>query len=253
MKNLSWMKAYTASVILHLLLIGIGVVVFSGTVMEKEQLYVIDLQTGEVISQGSGHAGGGGGSAVDFPEPLKAEDVEKRLAEVEKTQPVAPSPAPPAVPETATGSQQTPAASEAHGEGSGAGSGEGSGLGAGQGNGSGDGQGYGEGSGSGQGSGDGNVSGTGTQPFDVEGFWGAVNGNKQYPPMAIKRHLEGTVIIMTTLDGGGNCLGVSVAASSGHDILDNAAVKAAYAACPFPNASGRTVTVQTSVHFGLNE
>lgn len=111
--------------------------------------------------------------------------------------------------------------------------------------GSGDGQGYGEGSGNGQGSGDSGAAGTGSAPFDSDGFWSAVNANKSYPPMAIKRGLTGTVTVTVVLDSSGNCVSAS-ADSSG--LLAKAAV---YAACPYPNGTGSTVTVHVPVTFNL--
>lgn len=145
---------------------------------------------------------------------------------------------------------------EGHGEGSGSGSGEGPGSGSGSGggsgsgtgSGSGDGQGYGQGTGDGQGSGDSGAAGTGSAPFDSDGFWSAVNANKSYPPMAIKRGLTGTVTVTVVLDSSGNCVSAS-ADSSG--LLAKAAVNAVYAACPYPNGTGSTVTVHVPVTFNL--
>lgn len=134
------------------------------------------------------------------------------------------------------------------GSGTGEGSGEGSGSGSGAGSGNGDGQGYGEGSGNGQGSGDSGAAGTGSAPFDSDGFWSAVNANKSYPPMAIKRGLTGTVTVTVVLDSSGNCVSAS-ADSSG--LLAKAAVNAVYAACPYPNGTGSTVTVHVPVTFNL--
>lgn len=134
------------------------------------------------------------------------------------------------------------------GGGSGSGSGTGEGSGEGSGSGSGEGQGYGEGSGNGQGSGDSGAAGTGSAPFDSDGFWSAVNANKSYPPMAIKRGLTGTVTVTVVLDSSGNCVSAS-ADSSG--LLAKAAVNAVYAACPYPNGTGSTVTVHVPVTFNL--
>lgn len=50
-----------------------------------------------------------------------------------------------------------------------------------------------------------------------------------YPPEAVSRGIEGDVHLLLTLATGGNIIDVHVAASSGHAVLDNAAVKAAYA------------------------
>ena len=134
------------------------------------------------------------------------------------------------------------------GEGPGSGSGSGGGSGSGTGSGSGDGQGYGQGTGDGQGSGDSGAAGTGSAPFDSDGFWSAVNANKSYPPMAIKRGLTGTVTVTVVLDSSGNCVSAS-ADSSG--LLAKAAVNAVYAACPYPNGTGSTVTVHVSVTFNI--
>ena len=258
---------------------------------EQEKMYVVDLDASELTDSGSGHAGGGGGGGSAeslFPDKLSETDVAQRTAAVEaqssaltppeqaaQAQSVladaaekAAAPAAPAAqaPSTAGpadtggstaavsdggsggGSGSGAGTGEGSGEGSGSGSGEGSGSGSGAGSGSGDGQGYGEGSGNGQGSGDSGAAGTGSAPFDSDGFWSAVNANKSYPPMAIKRGLTGTVTVTVVLDSSGNCVSAS-ADSSG--LLAKAAVNAVYAACPYPNGTGSTVTVHVPVTFNL--
>lgn len=147
-----------------------------------------------------------------------------------------------------TGEGHGEGAGSGSGEGPGSGSGSGGGSGSGTGSGSGDGQGYGQGTGDGQGSGDSGAAGTGSAPFDSDGFWSAVNANKSYPPMAIKRGLTGTVTVTVVLDSSGNCVSAS-ADSSG--LLAKAAVNAVYAACPYPNGTGSTVTVHVPVTFNL--
>lgn len=258
---------------------------------EQEKMYVVDLDASELTDSGSVHAGGGGGGGSAeslFPDKLSETDVAQRTAAVEaqssaltppeqaaQAQSVladaaekaaapaapaaqAPSPAGPADTGGSTaavsdggsggGSGSGSGTGEGSGEGSGSGSGEGSGSGSGAGSGSGDGQGYGEGSGNGQGSGDSGAAGTGSAPFDSDGFWSAVNANKSYPPMAIKRGLTGTVTVTVVLDSSGNCVSAS-ADSSG--LLAKAAVNAVYAACPYPNGTGSTVTVHVPVTFNL--
>ncbi len=274
-QNLSWKKAYLASALLHVVIAVLFAIGLAEIVAEKEQqTYVVDLAASN-FSQGSGHEGGGGGAAA-FPEPLKEEEVAKRVETVQQVQtqpqPILPDPAAVKTPEAvtvpdsvtsnapatgSTSSSSAPAATvggsgEGTGEGTGTGSGTGSGSGAGAGSGTGDGQGYGEGSGAGQGSGDGNVSGTGTSPFDAEGFRAAIDANKQYPYMAIKRRLEGSVSIICTIDTSGSIVSVSLGSSSGSDILDDAALEAARAVGSFPNPSGKEVTVSTPVNFNLN-
>ena len=264
-QHLSWRKAYIVSAAVHFvifLLLAVGLAV---VVAEKEQqVYEIDLQASD-FSQGSGHEGGGSAENL-FPEPLKAEEVAKRVETVQQTIPpvtpteaVVPTPDAVTVPQAAS---ETPASSStsvpssassgsASGSGEGSGSGSGSGSGTGSGDGKGDGQGVGSGSGAGQGSGDGNVSGTGSAPFDTNGFWAAVNANKEYPYMAMKRRLEGTTTIVTTISSSGAITSVSIASSSGHGMLDDAAVAAAYAVGSYPNPTGATVSVTTNVSFSI--
>ena len=264
-QHLSWSKAYIVSVAVHFvifLLLAVGLAV---VVAEKEQqVYEIDLQASD-FSQGSGHEGGGSAENL-FPEPLKAEDVAKRVETVQQTvPPITPTDAvvptsdavtvPQAASETSASSSTSAPSSassgSASGSGEGSGSGSGSGSGTGSGDGSGDGQGVGSGSGAGQGSGDGNVSGTGSAPFDTNGFWAAVNANKEYPYMAMKRRLEGTTTIVTTISSSGAITSVSIASSSGHGVLDDAAVAAAYAVGSYPNPTGATVSVTTNVSFSI--
>lgn len=66
--------------------------------------------------------------------------------------------------------------------------------------------------------------------------------------MAIKRGLTGTVTVTVVLDSSGNCVSAS-ADSSG--LLAKAAVNAVYAACPYPNRTGGTVTVHVPVTFNI--
>ncbi len=283
MQGISWKRAYAGSAIIHLVIVGVFAVFLAGTVLhqEEQQMYVVDLDTGELTSSGSGHAGGGGGGSSLFPEKLSEQAVAEKVAQVQASQsavtpaPQTPAPTPisDAVPtaESASTSASSSTASSADaagasdgsasdgggvgggsgtGEGTGSGSGVGSGSGSGVGDGTGDGQGYGEGSGDGQGSGDSGAAGTGTGAFDSDGFWVAVNANKSYPAMAVKRGITGSVPVTVTLDGSGNCVGAS--AGGGPSILQNAAVKAVYAACPYPNATGQTVTINVTVNFNLN-
>ena len=264
-QHLSWGKAYIVSAAVHLvifLFLAIGLAV---VVAEKEQqVYEIDLQASD-FSQGSGHEGGGSAENL-FPEPLKAEEVAKRVETVQQTIPpvtpteaVVPTPDAVTVPQAAsetsasssTAAPSSASSGSASGSGEGSGSGSGSGSGTGSGDGKGDGQGVGSGSGAGQGSGDGNVSGTGSAPFDTNGFWAAVNANKEYPYMAMKRRLEGTTTIVTTISSSGAITSVSIASSSGHGVLDDAAVAAAYAVGSYPNPTGATVSVTTNVSFNI--
>ena len=265
-QHLSWRKAYIVSAAIHvviflLLAVGLAVVVAK----QEQQVYEIDLQASD-FSQGSGHEGGGSAESL-FPEPLKAEEVAKRVETVQQTVPMtasdaaipaqdavtvpqASSPAASAADSSAPSAAST-SSSSGSGDGGGSGTGTGSGAGNGSGDGTGDGQGKGAGTGAGQGTGDANVSGTGSAPFDVAGFRAAVDANKEYPYMALKRHLEGTTTITTTISASGAITSVSVSSPSGHSVLDEAAVAAAYAVGSYPNPTGKTVTVDTNVRFNI--
>jgi len=85
-RQLSWSKAYIVSALLHLVLFALLALGLMAVVQQQEQqVYVIDLTTSE-FEQGSGHAGGGGSESL-FPEPLKAEEVAKRVETVRQTIP----------------------------------------------------------------------------------------------------------------------------------------------------------------------
>ncbi len=291
MEGISWKRAYAGSLLIHLVVAGLLAVGLAGSVAqhEQEKMYVVDLDASDLTDSGSGHASGGGGgssSASLFPDKLSETDMAQRTAAVQAqssalTPPeqvtqaqsilaeasekaaapvasAAQAPLPGAPSDTGSstaagsrdgGSSRSGSGSgtgEGNGEGSGSGSGEGPGSGSGSGGGSGGGTG--SGSGDGQGSGDSGAAGTGSAPFDSDGFWSAVNANKSYPPMAIKRGLTGTVTVTVVLDSSGNCVSAS-ADSSG--LLAKAAVNAVYAACPYPNGTGGTVTVHVPVTFNL--
>lgn len=287
MEGISWKRVYAGSLLIHLVVAGLLAVGLAGSVAqhEQEKMYVVDLDASDLTDSGSGHAGGGGGgssSASLFPDKLSETDMAQRTAAVQAqssalTPPeqvtqaqsilaeasekaaasvasAAQAPLPGAPSDTgsstAAGSRDGGSSRSGSGSGTGEGNGEGSGSGSGEGpgSGSGDGQGYGQGTGDGQGSGDSGAAGTGSAPFDSDGFWSAVNANKSYPPMAIKRGLTGTVTVTVVLDSSGNCVSAS-ADSSG--LLAKAAVNAVYAACPYPNGTGSTVTVHVPVTFNI--
>jgi protein TonB len=62
-----------------------------------------------------------------------------------------------------------------------------------------------------------------------------------YPPEARARGLEGEVRLLLTLDANGAIQDAQVAAGSGYRILDEAAVKAAFAMGSLPDADAREV------------
>ena len=62
-----------------------------------------------------------------------------------------------------------------------------------------------------------------------------------YPPEAVARGLEGEVRLLLTLDKDGAIRDAQVAASSGHKLLDDAALRAAFAMGSLPRAEAREV------------
>ncbi len=62
-----------------------------------------------------------------------------------------------------------------------------------------------------------------------------------YPPEAVARGIEGEVRLLLTLDKAGRVLDAQLAAGSGHKLLDDAAVKAAFAMGSLPEAGEREV------------
>lgn len=276
MQGILMKKAYTYSVITHLLLVAIvALLVGHIAVKDKQELYVIDLDTYD-SSQGSGHAGGGQSNGAPlFPDKLSTTAVQQKIAQasemandIRKTPTVDTSilsvtdqkdTSTPIAQQSSQNYANTKTSSSANStgtaygtDGQANGTGDGSSAGSGSGSAQGDGYGYGEGSGIGQGSGNSGAEGTGSAPFDADGLWSAINRHKQYPLIAVKRNITGSVTLQTTLDSAGNISGVEVIASSGSNILDQAAVKAAYAVGSYPNATGKTVVANTTVTFALN-
>ena len=68
-----------------------------------------------------------------------------------------------------------------------------------------------------------------TQKRDIQIAQRKLSEQQFYPPEAVARNIEGEVRLIIKLSDRGEVLDVNVAASSGHAILDNAAIRAAYA------------------------
>jgi len=61
----------------------------------------------------------------------------------------------------------------------------------------------------------------------LERTLGQLSQTLLYPPEAVRRGLEGEVVVMLELDAAGGIVAASVASGSGHAILDEAALRAA--------------------------
>ena len=62
-----------------------------------------------------------------------------------------------------------------------------------------------------------------------------------YPPEAIERGLQGEAVVLLFLDASGNALAARLEASSGHALLDDAAVRAARTLRSLPDSAPREV------------
>ncbi|MGQ9687738.1 MAG: energy transducer TonB [Desulfobaccales bacterium] len=203
-------------------------------------------------------AGGGGTPAEPAPKPLqeakpqpkpqpkpKPKEVAKKPEKIEAPEPpptlALPRPAPPAPPVAA--SRPTPGLSQGTGSGSGQG---------------GSGGGRGGGKGPGMGSGEGPGQGTGTL---LQGYLREIRRllerQKEYPRMAQHMNMQGVAVLQFTIAADGRILGTSLARSSGHGILDNAAqetVKRVGRFPPFPAGLGReSLRIEIPLAFRLTQ
>ena len=253
-QHLSWRKAYIVSAAIHvviflLLAVGLAAVVAA---KQEQQVYEIDLQASD-FNQGSGHEGSGSSESL-FPEPLKAEEVAKRVETVQ--QPMLPTTSPTdtasivpdeiALPSSAAPSP-TDTGSTARGTTTGT-----SGTSTGTEDSTEGGHVHDTGTEPQAGNSTGNVSGPGDAPFDTAGLRAAIDANKTYPPMAVKRSLTGTVTLSIVVDASGNFTSVTIASSSGYKLLDEAGMAAAYAVGSYPNPTGKTVRTTTPIVFDLD-
>lgn len=251
---ISWKRSYAYSILIH-----IGVILILGALLmtvvqhkEEQQVFEVDLTIDQQLLDATkpeqGESGGGQGRMGSlFPKPLTEEVLQKKVAAVTQS---TPEPIPEAdrldmnarvVDGVTTNANGDPHASEI-GENNGPlGNPLANTL---------DGEpGPGDGNTPNGGSG-GPGEGTGGGVFDSAGFADAVDSNKSYPAIAVKRRLEGTVYVSTTIDGGGNVIGVS--GSGEHSSLVQAAEQAVWNVGYYPNPTGETVTVTVPVTFYLN-
>lgn len=70
-----------------------------------------------------------------------------------------------------------------------------------------------------------------------------------YPPEAVARGLEGEVVVAIEVDAGGRIVAATVAAGSGHVVLDDAALRAVQRIGRLPGVAGRTILLP--VRFSL--
>lgn len=80
----------------------------------------------------------------------------------------------------------------------------------------------------------------------------AILKKRRYPKKAQRRKIEGRPVVRVTLDAGGRLLGAELAASSGSDLLDNAALAAVRAVSRFPRIPEEMSRTKATIKFGIN-
>jgi protein TonB len=85
----------------------------------------------------------------------------------------------------------------------------------------------------------------------LERTLGQLSQTLLYPPEAVRRGLEGEVVVMLELDPAGGIVAASVASGSGHAILDEAALRAARQLGTLGPAVGGKKAVLLPVRFRL--
>ena len=136
------------------------------------------------------------------------------------------------------------------GSGGGYGTGTGTGIGSGTGSGSGSGTGGGHGSGTGTGIGSGSGAGTGGNASQTVAVRPRVISNPKpvYPEQAKREGWSGTASVRIQIDENGSVVGASVTASSGHAILDEAALTAVRKWRFQPAKNGQGVAIKCAIN-----
>lgn len=104
------------------------------------------------------------------------------------------------------------------------------------------------------------ATGTGTSSGSTESeadiaarFAARVEANKEYPYSAIARQQKGAVTTSVTLTADGSLVSASIVASSGIGSLDQSALAAVRASCPFAHGAGHSITIEVTTRFDLQE
>ena len=78
-----------------------------------------------------------------------------------------------------------------------------------------------------------------------------IEGIKGYPYLAIRRGVEGTVVLFVKLDAEGKLIKNHIKRSSGYEILDAHAVSLVKRVCPFKHTAKRDVEIELPVTYRL--
>jgi protein TonB len=129
------------------------------------------------------------------------------------------------------------------------------------------GEGTGDGSGEGIGSGEGDSTGEYREAAGVssdgagdtadigalaDAFAARVDALKKYPYMAVRRNQTGRVVLFIQIAADGSLMSAAVQSSSGVASLDESALSAAAASCPFSHGAGRAIEFAVPIRYDLN-
>ena len=87
--------------------------------------------------------------------------------------------------------------------------------------------------------------------ISIKGFISHIESMKWYPYIARRKGIEGTVLLKLRLDKYGELVGVDIKESSGHTILDHAAVSLLKKACPFRHGMEKDIAIEVPVTYAL--
>jgi TonB family protein len=85
----------------------------------------------------------------------------------------------------------------------------------------------------------------------IDAFRRRVESAKQYPYMAKRKGIEGTVVLIIGIARDGSLLDMDVKKSSGYEILDNNAVSLIKAVLPFVHNLGRDIKIEIPITYRL--
>lgn len=93
------------------------------------------------------------------------------------------------------------------------------------------------------------------EDVDMTGIIGSlinrIEAAKQYPYIARKKGIEGTVVLKIKLNRDGNLLTVLIKRSSGFGILDESALSLIKKVCPFRHNAGRDIAIELPIRYSL--
>lgn len=87
----------------------------------------------------------------------------------------------------------------------------------------------------------------------LDRFRRRIESLKRYPSAAMRRGIEGTVIILATLDESGRLVESVIMRSSGAPVLDAAALALIERATPFRHHVGRRITLEIPIAYQIDE